>query len=193
MILSKKLILGSGSPRRKEILENAGFRFEVEVKVTEEDFPAEMPPGQVPVYLAEKKRNEFGTAGYADKIILCADTVVILDGQILNKPRDRQESAAMLGALSGRRHTVVTGIALKCGDWQVSVADHCDVYFEPLSTGEIDYYIDECRPFDKAGSYGIQDFIGMTRISRLEGSFYTVMGLPVHLVYEQLKPFVLLK
>ncbi len=192
MNLSRELILGSGSPRRREILENAGFQFRVELKPTDESFSPEMLPEQVPVYLAEKKLKEFDES-YRDKIVLCADTVVILNGKILNKPEGPDEASQMLRELSGKVHTVVTGIAMKSKELEVTASDRCLVYFEPLSDEEISYYLRTCKPFDKAGSYGIQDFIGMARISRLEGSFYTVMGLPVHLVYHHLKPFVSLK
>lgn len=189
MILSRELVLGSGSPRRKEILEKAGFEFSVEVRPTDEEFPADLSPELVPVYLAEKKLAAFGME-FEDKIVLCSDTVVILHGEIMNKPADVAEAKEMLRALSGNRHTVVTGVALKTRGYQKSFADSCEVFFDELSEAEIDYYLKACKPFDKAGSYGIQDFIGMAGISRLEGSFYTVMGLPVHAVYGHLKPFI---
>jgi septum formation protein len=192
MILSSELLLGSGSPRRKEILEHAGFRFSVEVKPTDEDFPIEMSPEEVPVYLSRKKADAFDSS-YNHQIVICADTVVILDEKILNKPKNETEAKQMLESLSGRKHSVVTGVVMKSSGFRVEFADRCEVFFDALSKSEIDYYIETCKPFDKAGSYGIQDFIGMARIKRLEGSFYTVMGLPIHLVYEHLKPFISFK
>ncbi|WP_341225901.1 Maf family nucleotide pyrophosphatase [uncultured Arcticibacterium sp.] len=188
--LSKQLILGSGSPRRKEILENAGFSFEVETKPTSEEFDAKQSAEEIPVFLAEQKLKEFGE-DYSDKIVLCSDTVVVLDGQILNKPENEQEATAMLKALSGKKHEVITGVAFKTGGMVESFYDTCLVDFEELTAAEIAYYIRVCKPFDKAGAYGIQDFIGMIGVKSLQGSFYTVMGLPIHLVYKNLKRFIL--
>lgn len=187
--LSKQLILGSGSPRRKEILENAGFEFEVEVKPTDESFDPNLKPEEIPVFLAEQKLKEFGES-YDEKIVLCADTVVVLDGQILNKPENEQEATEMLKALSGKAHEVITGVAFKTGGTVQRFYDTCLVDFEELSATEIAYYIKTCLPFDKAGAYGIQDFIGMIGVKSLQGSFYTVMGLPIHLVYKKLKRFI---
>jgi septum formation protein len=189
MLLIKPLVLGSGSPRRKEILEKAGFQFDVEVKPTDESFPETMPAEEVAVYLSHKKVSEFGT-DYNGKIVLCSDTVVILNEEILNKPLDTIEARKMLRTLSGNKHKVITGVSIKVNGEVISFSDECLVTFEELSDLEIDYYIKTCMPFDKAGAYGIQDFIGMAKISKLEGSFYTVMGLPVHKVYEALVPFI---
>ncbi|AWW00506.1 Maf family protein [Arcticibacterium luteifluviistationis] len=187
--LSKHLILGSGSPRRKEILQNAGFEFDVETKPTSEEFDPSQMPEEIPVFLAKQKLAEFGEE-YADKIVLCADTVVVLDGEILNKPANESEATEMLKALSGKKHEVITGVAFKTGNVIESFYDTCLVDFEELSDSEIEYYIKTCMPFDKAGAYGIQDFIGMIGVKSLKGSFYTVMGLPIHLVYGKLKRFI---
>ncbi len=189
MKLTRPLILASGSPRRAEILANAGFTFTKIVKPTDESFPASMPLEEVPVFLAEQKLSEF-KEDYNDSLVLCADTVVILNEEIMNKPANAQEAKGMLRSLSGSKHSVVTGVAIKTKGYKRSFADSCEVTFDTLSDEEIDYYIKECRPFDKAGAYGIQDFIGMAKIPRLEGSYFTVMGLPIHLVYQELKQFI---
>ncbi|MCR9062931.1 MAG: Maf family protein [Cytophagales bacterium] len=189
MKLTRPLILASGSPRRAEILANAGFTFTKIVKPTDESFPPSMPLEEVPVFLAEQKLSEF-KEDYNDSLVLCADTVVILNGEIMNKPANAQEAKGMLKSLSGNKHSVVTGVAIKTMGYKRSFADSCEVTFDTLSDEEIDYYIKECRPFDKAGAYGIQDFIGMAKIPRLEGSYFTVMGLPIHLVYQELKQFI---
>jgi septum formation protein len=185
--LQKPLILASNSPRRQQLLRDAGFVFEVRVKPTDEDFPIAMPAEEVPVFLAQKKAQAFQTESH-QALILTADTIVVVDGQILNKPQDTQEATAMLRLLSGRSHQVMTGLCLlHQGHAQVHL-DVATVHFNSLSDTEIQYYIDQCRPFDKAGSYGVQDFIGMVGIPRIEGSFFTVMGLPMHLVYAALQP-----
>ncbi|NBA88563.1 septum formation protein Maf [Emticicia sp. CRIBPO] len=189
MILSRPLVVGSNSPRRKEIMASAGFEFTVMVRPTDEVFPEDLPAHEVPVYLASLKAACF--EGEMDEaIILCADTVVIVDGRILNKPASREEAVSMLKSLSNKTHQVVTGVCIKTGEEYDTFSDTAFVSFKDLSDEEIAYYLDTCHPFDKAGSYGVQDFIGMIGIPKIEGSFYTVMGLPVHLVYEHLKKYI---
>lgn len=187
--LSKKLVLASNSPRRSEIMANAGFIFTKEVREIDEYFSNEMPIEKVAAYLAVQKVNQFLGDG-DDKIILCADTVVICEGEIMNKPKDVKEASEMLSKLSGKTHEVITGVALLISGEVLSFSDQTKVTFKVLSDSEISYYIQECRPYDKAGAYGIQEFIGMVAIEKLEGSFYTVMGLPIHKVYENLKPYL---
>ena len=190
MNLSKPLILASNSPRRKEILANAGYNFSVKVIPTDESFSSEMNPEDVPSYLAKQKALCF-QENINDEIILCADTVVIIDDtQLLNKPQNKSEAIEMLQLLSGKVHKVITGVCLLTKDSIESFSDTTYVHFKELSDWEIDYYIEKCKPFDKAGSYGVQDFIGMIGIPKIEGSFYTVMGLPIHLVYQQLEKYV---
>ena len=172
---------------------DAGFSFTIETRPTDEAFPATMPANDVAEYLARQKADQF-RADLGNRIILCADTVVILDDQILNKPQDEAEARRMLRSLSGRTHRVRTGVAILAPDGNgepqlESFTDETIVRFAALSDDEIAYYIRECQPFDKAGSYGAQDFIGLVGIERLEGSFYTVMGLPVHLVYQALRVY----
>jgi septum formation protein len=182
------LVLASGSPRRKQLMTNAGFRFTIETRPTDELFPATMPADEVAEYLARQKAEEF-RVDLGNRIVLCSDTVVILDDQILNKPQDEADAHRMLRSLSGRMHRVRTGVCILTPDETVSFTDETLVLFASLSDDEITYYIRECKPFDKAGSYGAQDFIGLVGIERLEGSFYTVMGLPTHRVYQALKRY----
>ncbi len=195
MRLSKPLILASNSPRRKEIMQNAGYEFTVKVIPTDEIFSADMHVEEVPVYLACTKAECF-RENLQNEIILCADTVVIIDQEnkkstILNKPSDQSEAKEMLRMLSGHVHRVITGVCIMTSDETVGFADTSYVHFKELSDWEIDYYVERCKPFDKAGAYGVQDFIGMIGIPKIEGSFYTVMGLPIHRVYEALEKYVL--
>lgn len=189
MKIAKKIILASASPRRKQILEDAGFSFSVEVIPVDEEFDLLMDVKKVPKYLSRKKILEFNH--YDDNfLIISADTVVIVEGEILNKPADKQEAKAMLNRLSGKSHRVITGVSLKCGEDIETFSDETEVWFKKLSDDEISFYIDHYSPFDKAGGYGVQDFIGMIGIERINGSFYNVMGLPIHRLYQHLKPYI---
>ena len=167
---------------------DAGFQFTIETRPTDELFPPTMPTDEVAEYLARQKADQF-RADLGKRIVLCADTVVILDDQILNKPQDEADARRMLRALSGRTHRVRTGVCILTPEETISFTDETTVLFAHLTDDEITYYIRECKPFDKAGSYGAQDFIGLVGIDRLEGSFYTVMGLPTHRVYQALKGY----
>lgn len=187
--LSRPLLLASNSPRRKQLLHELGFEFEVEVRPTDEQYPDTMSAALVPAFLATQKALRF-SADVSSRLILCADTIVVINNEILNKPRDTSEAYTMLQKLSGRSHEVMTGIALLSDDGLSTKTDIAKVHFKPLSEAEINYYIEGFRPFDKAGAYGIQEWIGMIGIERIEGSFYTIMGLPVHHVYELLKPYI---
>lgn len=186
MNLQRPIILASNSPRRHQLLRDAGFEFTIQVKDTPEDFSADMPVREVPVFLARKKAAAF-REGLENEIVLTADTVVIIDNQILNKPADAVEARLMLRLLSGRMHEVVTGVCLLTREQTTSFADTAFVHFKPLADEEIDYYITHYRPFDKAGAYGAQDWLGMVGIEKIEGSYFTVMGLPTHKVYEALR------
>jgi septum formation protein len=188
-ILLKPLILASNSPRRKQLLQEAGFDFEVEVIPTDESFPENLPTQEVAGYISSQKAEVFRSL-HPDKIILTADTVVIIGDVILNKPADAAEAFQMLKMLSGKTHKVTTAVSLLSDDKIYTVSDTALVTFRTLVETEINYYIEHYKPFDKAGSYGVQEWIGMVGIERIEGSFYTIMGLPVHVVYQLLKPFL---
>lgn len=188
--LKYPLLLASNSPRRQQLLRDAGFSFTVKVKPTEEDYPETMSAIEVPVYLARKKAEAFRNE-LNGQIVLTADTIVVIDGEILNKPADAEEASLMLYKLSGRQHQVMTGVCIMTEERTETFVDIANVFFKELTEEEINYYIRTCKPFDKAGSYGVQDFIGMVGIPRMEGSYFTVMGLPVHKVYEELKKYIL--
>jgi len=188
MLENKRIILASQSPRRQEILRDAGIDFVVKVVDFEENYAAHILPEQVALYLAEKKAKHFQTLN-KDEIIITADTVVIINNTILGKPADAEEAAQILSSLSGKTHQVVTGVVIKDKDKMVSFSETTLVNFKILTDQEIDYYIQKFKPFDKAGAYGIQEWIGMIGITWIEGSFYNVMGLPIHSVYESLMKF----
>ncbi|RYU95713.1 Maf family nucleotide pyrophosphatase [Emticicia agri] len=190
MQLDRPLILASNSPRRKEIMHNAGFTFSVKVIPTDETFPADMPVAEVPAFLAKNKALCF-RENLANEIILCADTVVVVANEIINKPVDTADARRMLRLLSNKVHKVITGVCIMTQEETITFADTTYVTFKELSDWEIEYYIQKCQPFDKAGSYGVQDFIGMIGITKIEGSFYTVMGLPIHKVYEELEKYMI--
>lgn len=187
--LSRPLILASNSPRRKQLLQETGFDFEVEVIPTDETFPKNMPTGEVAGYISAQKAEMF-IALHPEKLVLTADTVVIIGDTILNKPKDCQEALKMLNMLSGTTHEVITAVSLLADNSIHTVSDTAQVTFRTLDKREINHYIEHYKPFDKAGGYGIQEWIGMIGIERIEGSFYTIMGLPVHIVYQLLKPFI---
>ena len=186
--LSRPLILASNSPRRQQLLRELGIEFTVQVRPTDELFPADMPASEVAGYLAQHKAAQFAH-DLGEKLILCADTVVVVDNEILNKPANAAEARAMLQKLSGREHQVITGICLLSTEGYQTLSDVAQVVFKTLTETEIDYYIAHYRPFDKAGAYGVQEWVGMIGISRIEGSFYTIMGLPLHKVYELLSKY----
>ena len=188
--LSFPLILASNSPRRREILGQAGFAFSVVASDVDESFPSDMALNEVPVFLSEKKARVLADIN-PHAIILAADTVVILDNVILNKPADKSEAREMLQLLSGKTHEVVTGITLITPNETVSIADSAMVSFRSLADWEMDWYVKGGFGLDKAGAYGVQDFIGMAGIEKMEGSFYTVMGLPIFHVFNLLKPYIL--
>ncbi|EMR02801.1 Maf family protein [Cesiribacter andamanensis] len=190
MNFSFPLILASNSPRRQELLRLAGIPFSVRVKPTDEHFPPDMPADEVARYLAEQKAEAFRDE-LQDELVITADTTVVLGDEVLNKPADEQEAYAMLRRLSGTRHKVITGVSLLSRSYTKSFDDCTSVYFRPLEDEEIWQYIRQYKPFDKAGSYGIQEWIGMVGIERIEGSYYNVMGLPVEKLYQHLKKLAL--
>ena len=185
----KKLILASNSPRRSQILRDAGFTFEVRSKNVEEIYPESTPLEDIPVYLAQLKVEAFKSELKSDEIILSADTIVLHDGQVLGKPKDINDAIEMLKKLSGSSHEVVSGVCILSKEKVIIIKDLTKVYFRELSDGEIEYYVSTFKPLDKAGSYGIQEWIGMTGVEKIEGSFYNVMGLPIDKVYRKLIQF----
>jgi septum formation protein len=185
MQLSRPLILASSSPRRQFILREAGFSFSVEKPDVEENFPHDMPVEQVAKYLAVKKA-EFFRPAMKNEIVITADTVVIINNYILNKPQDRTEAISMLNVLSGKTHLVMTGVCILSSEKEKSFDDTTEVTFKTLTQAEIEFYVDNYQPFDKAGAYGAQDWIGMVAIEKITGSYFNVMGLPIHKVYQHL-------
>lgn len=181
-----KLLLASQSPRRKELLSGLGFEFEVVKIDCEEIVPAHIPAAESAAYLSELKSKAFRELE-KDEILLTADTVVAIDNRFLGKPKDEDEARNMLRLLSGRSHQVYTGITVKTLNQSITQTDVAEVEFGTIADDEIEYYIRHYRPFDKAGSYGIQEWLGMAKINAINGSFYTIMGLPTHLVYKILK------
>ncbi len=180
-----KLILGSKSPRRQELVRHITPNFEIRVQDVAEDFDENMPVTEVPAYLAKIKAEALTGSLQPDEIILSADTVVVLENRILGKPESPEHAKAMLAMLSGKKHTVITGCCLRSLEKEQLFSVHTDVYFNVLTPEQIAYYVSEHLPLDKAGSYGIQEWIGIVGISRIDGCFYNVMGLPVsHLVSE---------
>ena len=184
------IILASKSPRRQELLRGMGVSFSIQTKETPEDYPKEMPLDEVPKYLSLQKSLAFCDDELpVDYLLITSDTVVICEGEILGKPKDREEAVRMLRLLSGKTHHVVTGVTVRSAEKTVAFAVNSQVTFAELEQDEIDYYIEHCQPFDKAGAYGIQEWIGYVGISGLEGSFYNVMGLPTRKLYQVLKSF----
>ncbi len=183
-----KLILASNSPRRKQLLTELGLPYETRLLEVDEEFPAHLRRAEVAEYLAAHKAAAYAPTLAPDELVLTADTIVCLGDDVLNKPADVAEATAMLTRLQGCAHDVFTAVCLLCGDGrQVVFSDQTTVHFRPLSPAEISHYIATARPFDKAGAYGAQDWLGMVGISRLEGSYFTVMGLPTHRVWEELE------
>ena len=188
---SYRLLLASQSPRRRELMTGCGLPYELAPKYDcEETYPVDFPAEEVPGYLSQLKSDACPWQLEPDDILMTADTVVVLDGRVLGKPRDRDDAFAMLRSLSGRRHTVVSGVTFRTRDRRHTFAARSEVWFRPLSDEEIAYYLDAHRPYDKAGSYGIQEWIGYAAIERIDGSFYNVMGLPVQRVYVELEKFI---
>jgi septum formation protein len=187
---SKNLILASESPRRQYLLKELGLDFEILASNISEHYPDNLTPVQIAVYLAELKSNNFDVSRFPENtILITADTIVSIDDEILGKPGNYKEAVCMLQKLSGRKHNVITAVCLRSRSRQKTFHVLSSVYFKELSMEEIDYYIGNFRPFDKAGSYGVQEWIGYIGISKIEGSFFNIMGLPVKEMYEELLLF----
>lgn len=181
-----KILLASQSPRRKELLSSLGFDFEVVKIDCEEILPKNVEIENAAAYLSQLKADAFRNL-IDDEVLLTSDTVVAIDNQILGKPKDEADAKNMLQQLSGKTHQVYTGITIKTTHKTITETDVADVELDEISDEEIEYYVQNYKPFDKAGSYGIQEWLGMAKIKKLSGSFYTIMGLPTHLVYKILK------
>lgn len=186
-----RLLLASQSPRRRELMTGCGIPYELAPRYAcEERYPGALAPAEVPGYLSALKSDAFPSPLAPDELLLTADTVVILDDEVLGKPSGRDEALQMLVRLSGHRHTVITGVTLRTAARRRTFAARSDVWFRALTDEEIAYYVDTFRPFDKAGAYGIQEWIGYAAIERIDGSFYNVMGLPVQKLYVELERFL---
>lgn len=186
-----RLLLASQSPRRRELLSGCGLPYELVPRYAcEERYPAGLPAEEVPRYLSRLKSEAYPFPLDERDILLTADTVVVLGDRVLGKPHDRADAVAMLRALAGRSHVVVSGVTLRTVHASHTFTARSEVWFRPLRDEEIDYYVDTCRPYDKAGSYGIQEWLGYVAIERIDGSFYNVMGLPVQRLYVELERFL---
>jgi septum formation protein len=182
------IILGSGSPRRHYLLNELGIEYEIRVnKKLDETYPAGLSRQEIPVYLAELKSGAIMKEVPQHTLLITADTIVWLDGKVINKPKDRADAVSILKRLSGNVHEVLTGVCLRTEDRMHSFHASSLVWFARLNDEEINYYIDHYKPFDKAGAYGVQEWIGYIGIKKIEGSYFNVMGLPIQKVYHELK------
>ena len=179
------LLLASNSPRRKELLTQLGYQFDIVKIDVDESYPSDLKPHEIAEYVSAKKAKAFDVN--ENEILLTSDTIVALDQKILLKPKDENEAFEMIKSLSGKVHQVYTAFTLKTVDSEISKTSKTDVEFSEISDEEIKFYIKTYKPFDKAGSYGIQEWLGMAKIKNISGSFYSVMGLPVDMVYEELR------
>jgi len=185
-----RIILASQSPRRKQLLEWAEIPFEILVQSTAETYPPDMPVPEVPVHIAREKaiavRQKYESLHDTTNIIIAADTVVVLGNTIIGKPKDREDALDILSRLSGNKHQVITGVVLLKGQQEIAFADITDVWFHTLTSAQIAFYVDKYQPYDKAGAYAIQEWIGVVGIKSIQGDFYNVMGLPVSRVVTEL-------
>lgn len=187
----KTIILGSNSPRRKELLAGLDIDFTVDTENSfEEIYDPATPIERIPEVLSEGKSYGFHRELAENEILITSDTLVLCGDRVMGKPHTREEAIDMLQALSGREHKVITAITLRDNKSCITSSDTAIVYFKDLSNSEIEYYIDNYKPYDKAGAYGIQEWIGYAGIGKIEGSYFTIMGLPVHLVYQELNKFI---
>lgn len=190
MTVPYRIVLASNSPRRKELLAGLDLDFQVRVlKDVDESYPADLPTEQIAEYISHKKAEAYRETIAEDELVITADTVVILGSQVLGKPHDADDACRMLRQLSGKTHQVITGVTMTTRLRQESFSVRTDVTFKQLSEDEIAYYVEHFQPFDKAGAYGIQEWIGYIGVTGLNGSYFNVMGLPVQRIYEGLKRF----
>ena len=182
-----KVILASGSPRRRELMAGLGVNYEVRILPdVDESYPDTLQGEEIPLYIAKEKADAYIPMMQPDELIITADTIVWLDGKVLGKPRDREDALQMLRTMSGRTHEVFTGVCITTTDWQRSFTAQTEVRFATLSEDEIIYYVDNFKPMDKAGAYGVQEWIGFIGVGNISGSYYNIMGLPVQKLYREL-------
>lgn len=181
------IVLGSGSPRRKELLAGLGLHFRVETVDVEETYPADLEGTEIPVFLAEKKSQAQSID--ANTLLITADTIVWLGGKVLGKPTDQADAITMLKTLSGQTHQVISGVCVRTLDKTKIFSVVSEVSFAMLTEAEIEFYVEKYRPYDKAGAYGVQEWIGFVAVTHIEGSFYNIMGLPIQRLYTELKDF----
>jgi septum formation protein len=186
----RHIILASRSPRRRFLLKQMGLAFTAIHAEIDENYPDGMDPDDIAIFLAEKKAKHFeDLLGHKNNIIITADTLVVIDGHIIGKPDDMEGAREMLKRISGRMHQVVTGVTIRNFEKSVTFTDWTSVYFKSLTEEEIHYYLERFVPLDKAGAYGVQEWIGYIGVQRIDGSYYNVMGLPVQRLYEELSKF----
>lgn len=191
MSISKKIILASNSPRRKELLAGLNIDFEVDTRNNfEEKFNYDVPHVKIPAMMSEGKSGGFHRELEENEILITSDTMVLCGDAVMGKPHSREEAVRMLQMLSGRSHEVITAVTIRDSRSQKTMSDTAIVHFRELTEQEIGYYVDNYKPYDKAGAYGIQEWIGYVGITGIEGSYYTIMGFPVHLVYQLLQEFI---
>lgn len=182
-----KVILASNSPRRKELLAGLGVDYEVRtLPNVDESYPETLQGADIPLYIAKEKADAYVAMMQPGELMITADTIVWLDGKVLGKPRDREDALQMLRTMSGRTHEVFTGVCITTTDWQRSFTAQTEVRFATLSEEEIAYYVDNFQPMDKAGAYGVQEWIGFIGVENISGSYYNIMGLPVQKLYREL-------
>jgi len=189
---NKKIILGSASPRRQELLKSLGIDFEIMVSDLKEKYPKNLKEKEISEFLATQKSEHLSKTLKAEDILITADTIVVKGDRVLNKPKDKLEAKEMLEFLSGDEHLVITSVCLRDQQNQVVFSSVTKVFFKSLSAAEIDFYVKEYKPFDKAGAYGIQEWIGLVGIEKIEGSYFNVVGLPIAKLYQNLIQFVAL-
>ena len=183
----QRIVLASQSPRRKQLLEWAEVAFDIIVPQTDESFPPGISISELPIHIAREKARSIQSELSHERIILAADTVVVLDNKVIGKPTDRADAIHILQKLSARKHQVITGVVILKGDKEVAFADTTDVTFHQLNKEQIEFYVDKYKPYDKAGAYAIQEWIGVVGIKNISGDFYNVMGLPVSRVVRELR------
>ena len=190
LLRDKKIILGSASPRRQELLQSLEIDFEIRISNVDEEYPERLKEKEISEFLATKKSETLSATIKENEILITADTIVVKGNRILNKPKDKLEAKEMLQFLSGDKHKVITSVCLASKQKQEVFSSVTQVYFKMLSNEEIDYYIKEYQPIDKAGAYGIQEWIGLIGIEKIKGSYFNVVGLPVVKLYQKLIQFV---